>query len=824
MHLRSLTLITLAISTLHAAPPTATPPTSMAVKKDFKVELLYAVPGETQGSWVAMCVDPKGRLIVSDQYGALYRLTPPPLGETRAPEIEKIPAPIGEAEGLVWAFDSLYVVVCKTEKYASGLYRVTSSKGDDTLDKAELLRALDGSGDHGPHQVLLTPDGHALIVIAGNHTKLTELSGSLVPRVWGEDHLLPRMWDPRGHARDILAPGGCIYRVSPDGKNWTLVSMGYRNQYDAAFNHAGDLFTYDSDMEWDMNTPWYRPTRLCLVTSGSDYGWRSGSGVYPARYAETLAPVLDMGGGSPTAVAFGDGAKFPAKYQGALFLADWSYGKIYAVQLTPDGTGYRAEKEEMIQGQPLPVTDIVVRPQDGAMYFTTGGRKVQSALYRLTYAGADSTEPLGLKATTTTGPRLALESLHGKRDAADIEKAWPALGSADRFLRGAARVILEQNEPASWQERALSERDAQTALTALLALARVGDKALQDRLLRALDALDAKKFTEAQNLEALRIVGFSFIRMGYPDEDTARDVIAKLDPLFPSKSRVLNAELCQLLAYLQAPTLAAKALPLVAGAPSQDEQMEYIKDLRVLKTGWTPELRRAYFSWFQKAANYRGGASFGGFVKQIREDAIALLPPADKTALQPILDAVPPVKTPMEVLAESLGKRTFVKNWTLDELTAAAATLHGRNYENGRKLFAGAGCIACHRFDGEGGAMGPDLTQLGGRFAAHDVLESIIDPNKVVSDQYAPVVFTMTDGSQLTGRVINMNKDQLNVNVDMFDPAQVTPVNAKNVKTIEPSKISLMPPGLLNTLKEDEALDLVAYLLSRGEKDGAAFR
>ncbi|MEO6809396.1 MAG: hypothetical protein ABI353_09840, partial [Isosphaeraceae bacterium] len=59
--------------------PTATDPSTLKVAKGFKVELLYTVPKESQGSWVSMTVDPKGRLIVSDQYGKLYRVTPPPI-------------------------------------------------------------------------------------------------------------------------------------------------------------------------------------------------------------------------------------------------------------------------------------------------------------------------------------------------------------------------------------------------------------------------------------------------------------------------------------------------------------------------------------------------------------------------------------------------------------------------------------------------------------------------------------------------------------------------------------------------------------------------
>src|SRR5579864_8911270 len=83
---------------------------NIKVAKDFKIELLYTVPRKTQGSWVAMCIDPKGRLIVSDQNGALYRVTLPDSNGGTA-KAEKINLNTGFAHGLLWAFDSLYVAV-----------------------------------------------------------------------------------------------------------------------------------------------------------------------------------------------------------------------------------------------------------------------------------------------------------------------------------------------------------------------------------------------------------------------------------------------------------------------------------------------------------------------------------------------------------------------------------------------------------------------------------------------------------------------------------------------------------------------------------------
>src|SRR5262249_41688555 len=151
--------------------PPATPAEQLKVAKGFKVELLYSVPKDKQGSWVNLCVDPKGRLITSDQYGPLYRITPPPAGgRTSDTKIEKIPVDIGEAQGLLWAFDSLYVVV-NSRKYQAGLYRVRDTDGDGELNEVKLLRKFDGGGgEHGPHAVLLAPDGKSLLSLPATHT------------------------------------------------------------------------------------------------------------------------------------------------------------------------------------------------------------------------------------------------------------------------------------------------------------------------------------------------------------------------------------------------------------------------------------------------------------------------------------------------------------------------------------------------------------------------------------------------------------------------------------------------------------------------------
>ena len=822
----------------------ATPPSRIKAAKNFDVELLYSVPGGEQGSWVNLCVDPKGRIIASDQYGGLYRFAPPAPGQPLDPtKVEKVPAQIRAVNGMLWAFGALYVGVNDYEKkIPSGVYRITSSNGNDTLDKVELLRAIKAGGDHGVHAILPAPDGKSLFLITGNNADRTLPSTSRVPLNWGEDHLLYRMPDGRGHNRDRLAPGGIIYQFSPDGKNFEIYSSGYRNIFDGAFNRDGELFTYDADMEYDFNTSWYRPTRINHVTSGSEYGWRNGAGKRPEFYPDNLPAVHNIGPGSPTGVTFGYGAKFPAKYQNALFALDWSWGKLYAIHLQPNGSSYTATREEFLSGAPLPLTDAIIHPTDGAMYFAIGGRKVQSGLYRVTYTGKESTALV--KQTSSAGAkdrkfRHELEAFHGKQDPKALKAAWPELDNKDRFIRWAARVAIEHQPATTWADRALSEKNPGRQVEALLALTRVTgvdpqhrkptdaplDKAMGAKIIDALAKLDWKKLTHEQRLTLVRTYEITFVRFGRPDDTTIQRILAQLDPQFPAPTFDLNWMFCETLAYLQSPTVASKAMAMIKNAPGQEEQLEYARSLRFLKTGWTTELRTEQFEWFLKAANYRGGASFEKFLEFIRNDAEASLSADEKIALLTVLAKKPDKKSPLAAMAEALAGRTTVTDWKLDELAPAAERgMKKRNFDNGRKMFAAVGCFACHRFGNEGGMTGPDLTGAAGRYSSRDFLDQILNPSKEINEQFVPMVITKNDGEIVTGVIVNLDGDNVMVNTDPANPFQQETIDRKKVKSIEPSKVSPMPEGLLGPLTQEEILNLTAYVLSGGNRKHAMFK
>ncbi len=848
-------------------------PGEIQVLPGFKAELLYTVPKGEQGSWVSLCTDDKGRLIAGDQEGSLYRIT---LKGGSEPDVQQLETKVKQAQGLLFANGALYF---SRNGGQSGLYRLRDTNGDDQFDEETLLRKIDGGGEHGPHGVILTPDGKGLLITGGNHTKMPAPEKSLVPKLWGEDFIIPRLWDANGHAANIYAPGGWICQTDFDGKEWTLVSAGFRNEYDIALTQHGQIFTYDSDMEWDIGSPWYRPTRAVEAMPGGDFGWKSGASNTPAYFADALPPTIDLGPGSPTGVATGTGAKFPAKYQHAVYAADWTYGTMYALHLKPQGASWTAEKEEFVAGKPLPLTDMVIHPQDGAMYFLIGGRGTQSALYRVTWTGGGSTAPAAPVALTKEmQQRMDLEKLLGTTGPDALATAWAHIGSADRWIRFAARAVVEHQPVAQWKDKALAETAPDASIAALLALTRAGcdtyDRdpagqlhpaaqgtdgakkpatpeqiALRDQIVKSLDRLNWVSLSQSQQLDLLRVHAVLFARAGKPDAAACAVIRAKFEPYFPAKTDELNRGLCELLAFLDSPQVAAKTVSLLTttGSDSNEigeakvmarndnyakaavdaassrpnrQQIAYGYALRIATEGWSPELRRQFFRWFNTARKFQGGNSLRGFIENIRKDALTRVPAEMKKELEGLSEEL---NAP--TLADLPKPKGPGRAWTIDEIMALTkGGIKGRSHENGRRTFQAALCASCHRMGGEFGGIGPDVTGSANRYSLRDLLENITDPSKVISDQYESTLVEKKDGGTIVGRIIKEEGGELSVAENPFQPEKLTAVKAADIKARSKYPISAMPPTQLMQLNQDEVLDLIAYLLSGGNKEDKVFK
>jgi putative heme-binding domain-containing protein len=841
----------------------------------FKAEHLYSPGDNDQGSWVAMTFDNKGRMITSDQYGALYRLELPAIGDTSRAKVEKLiigseadksadtttlKIGMGFAQGLLYAFNSLYVMVNhnsdKNFDKNTGMYRLQDTNGDDQFDKITLIKSLAGEpGEHGPHSIILSPDKKSIYITAGNHVDVPDFETYRLPPVWQEDNLFPQIKDPRGHANSRKAPGGWIAHMDSLGNHWELIAAGFRNEFDIVFNEAGDLFTYDSDMEWDFGMPWYRPTRICHVTSGAEFGWRTGNGKWSPSYPDNLPPVINIGQGSPTSMISGSTAKFPDRYRKALYAFDWSFGIIYAIHLEPKGASYSAEVEEFISGSPLSLTDGVIGP-DGSMYFLTGGRRLESDLYRIS---ATENQSPTTSATVTPNDvnqlRRSLEKYHEpNKDAVDA--AWANLKHEDRFVRYAARVAVEHQPVSSWQARALKETDPQILTQAMIALAHQGKPASKDAMLQALTKIDFDKLTPSQQIDLVRAFEVIIFRMGTPDGITKKQVATYLDVHYPAQGNELNRVLSKVLVHIGSPGSVEKTLTLLANAKdepaektvssSQDLIMrnpQYGLDIAKMlskvppaqqtylsivlseaSSGWTPELQEQYFKWFANAFTYKGGVSYVGFIDKARKKALAHAP-TDKMNYYDTLSGAKLLTASGNEIADlpqpkGPGKRRKVE----EALTLLDQPLTHRDFEQGKNMFAASLCSSCHTMRGEGSNIGPDLTQVGTRFSAKDIFEHTLDPNKEISDQYAATIFKMKDGSSILGRLINEDDAKYVVSQNPFSPQTLRDIPKADVVSVGHSQVSLMLPGLTNRLNDEELKDLIAYMVAGGNPEHEVYK
>jgi len=831
----------------HAQPKkaAATAAEDLATLDGFKVELLASSDAKTEGSWINLGKDNAGRLIIGGQGGQpTLRMT---IKDGKVESTEKLKLPVSELMGILFAHDTLYVMGNGPKGY--GIYRCqeSSTPGEFTT---EVFKIFGSGGEHGAHGLALGQDGKIYAMI-GNHTKVLDgLDAGSQYKNYREDHVLPRQWDGNGHAAGILAPGGYVVRTDAKGKKWELVLGGFRNAYDIAFNTDGELFTFDSDMEWDWGMPWYRPTRVNHCTSGSEHGWRSGTGVWPDYYPDNLPPTVNIGIGSPTGVGNGLGAKFPAKYQRAIFICDWSYGRLMAVHLTPKGSSYTATFENfvapkgLVDGKsakkPWNVTDTVIG-DDGAMYVTIGGRNNQAGLYRVSYTGSESTaaaiEP-NKDGAEARELRHSLEAFHGKKDPKAIAAAWPHLGSDDRFLSFAARVALESQPVAEWRERAITDAQPAAALTALLALARVGEFKDYAPLLTALGKLPWDKLSKTEQLDKLRVLQVAFSRHGNPSAEATKAILAELEPLFPSANSWFNREAVQVLVYLQSQRILAQGLKMMADAKTQEDRFHYLFHLRTLPVGfWTLDQRKEYLGywskdkqklphpaetlqWFVQAGRgYGNGASFDNFLKNFLKEYVANLSPAEFAELTPILKAIDS-KSTVTVAAKV---RPFVKEWKMDDLEPQLPKASsGRNFEKGKAAFADAQCAKCHRFVDYGGSVGPDLTAVASRFDRRTLLESIVEPSKVVSEQYQNLEVVSLDGKSVIGRLIDETPMSIAIQPDPLDAKRVV-IAKNNIDTRKASKLSPMPAHGIDVLSAEDVLDLIAYMESGGRKTHPAF-
>ena len=816
----------------------ATDPATFTTLPGFKAELVRSALPE-EGSWIALAFDPQGRLTLAREKKGLLRLSLDSVGVSK---VEVINDTLLECRGLLYAHGALYA----NANNSKTLVRLRDTKGTGQFDETTELLKTEGGVGHGRNHLKLGPDGW-LWIAHGNNVHLPKnLSTNSPLKNFAHDRLIPCPWDAGMFDGDVVLPSGHILRMKPDGSEVQLWAGGLRNALDVAFNEHGDLFTFDADMEWDVGCPWYMPNRVLHIVPGADYGWRRGTGRWPAWYPDTLPSVVDIGLASPTAVTFGHGAKFPAKYQKAFYICDWAYGRILAVHMTPQGASYTGTSELFIGGRPLNVTDVCIGP-DGAMWFTTGGRGTQSGLYRVSYVNHSETRPVEATQDLNTDMARWLRKRYEERQSGYFPD-WQTDNSKSRsdspetleipedHLRQAVRHILERTGPERWRNDALKEVRPGVALQAWLALVRISESELllKTRLIERLVSFrldgtgDAPSgfnprqwpvLPEDRPILTLRVLSLTFIRLGPPDEAQRQAALNWLEPLYPNASPRVNQMLVELLVYLRSPQVIAKTVPLLRAATASEDLLLYPFYLRYARDGWTPDARRAVFDALDRAERLPGGRTYFTSLASVRKELLASLTPEERVVLGRATGASLAARKAGEPPA--LPPPRFVKDWQLADLEPRLGEVgKGRSYEGARTALLTAQCVHCHRVSNDpafpNSVIGPELLAVGARFSRRDLLFHILEPSAVIDEKFRQTRLLLKDGDDVSGMVEREADGKLFVRPSPLEEKLIE-VAVTNVRERRLSEVSPMPSGLLNSLSLGQILDLLAYLETAGD-------
>jgi putative heme-binding domain-containing protein len=786
----------------------ATDAAKFQIADGFEIELVKSA-GPDEGSWVSIACDPKGRFVIGREDQGLLRLSLPGSEADRtAIQVETVNDTLKECRGLLFAHDSLYAIANESK----GMYRLRDADGDDRFEQVTELFQLTGKGGHGRNGLALGPEGRVHLICGDAVDLPTDVKDRTSPFT--------------EHRRGERTKEGFVLAFDADGNNREILCTGLRNPYGIAFNELGDSFTYDADAEFDMGSPWYRPTRVLHLAPGSDFGWRGVTGNWPPYFPDhkdNAPPVLDIGKGSPTAVLFGNKSTFPTRYQKSLFILDWAYGRIVAVDLEPRGASYVGKATTFCKGRPFNVTSLCFGP-DGAMYVVTGGRKTQSGLYRIRYIGKPQPEPeptpqqvarreFSSQLRTT---RRRLETQLSNDAPVDFRALDTLLGNEDPRISYAARIVVEHQPVERWPHVAKASLISRRTQSWALAMIRSRDPKFDEQLamlplLLFNGSTELKDFgKDPANIDTLLALTDRFPAESRDEFDYHR----RLSRVVANAARKAPDELpARLYAAARTNYVVPDLMLHYESTEIQRTRMLYLFLMRDQPQGWTDELRTRYFQHLAEARRWQGGEGMPRFIQRITDDALAAIPEAERAKYAAVV-------TPEAQTADDsplVQTRPIVKTWKADDVPAilSASSQARPDLDRGKQMFAAALCNRCHRFGTAGHAVGPDLTGLARRFSRRDMLEHILAPSKVIAEQYRTVQIETRDGQVIVGRILSegdYRSQQLRIATNPLDPRQVAEVAKSDIESHTTTNTSLMPEGLLNTLNEAEIRDLLAYL------------
>ena len=411
-------------------------------------------------------------------------------------------------------------------------------------------------------------------------------------------------------------------------------------------------------------------------------------------------------------------------------------------------------------------------------------------------------------------------------EVATSEALYGLLDHGDRFLRYAAREAIQRIPHGYWVDQAFVASPRQRPrgfFEAVLAMVYSLEHRIEYNFLMGalLQVARADLEVEAE-LDFLRTMEIAFIRDPAPDapgRDEARAGLGQaLVGRYPHADDRVNRQLERLLAFLQPEGALARLVERLEDDRPPAEEIHTAYCLRAMNQGWTPELRGRVVAWFDDAREFRGAASMEGYVDAIWNDVLDRFPDEERAAAEERLEgrrserARRAAALVTDVEGDRQG-RSDLAQMSFEELAEYleydVMAYERYNPEQGERVFHRARCSACHVFGDIGRGGGPDLSTVIKRFRRGEVLESIMFPSRVISDQYQAVDVELEDGALHSGMVVEDTSERLtliNANGDRLD------LDKARIRSREPSELSIMPEGLLDTMTLSDLASLIRFL------------
>jgi hypothetical protein len=657
--------------------------------------------------------------------------------------------------------------------------------------------------------------------------------------------------------------GGNIFWCTADGQQVRRVATGFWNPFGVCLDVFGRMFAVDNDADA------MPPCRLLHVVEGGDYGYQfryGRSGRHPFQsWNGQLPGTLPMASGTgegPCEVLGYEANGLPAEYRGDLLVTSWADHRVERYRLTEQGVSVRAERLPFVQGgKDFRPVGLAVAP-DGSLFvsdWVLSNYELHSrgAVWHIRWKTPSTQEKSPAQRQRPAGI-TRLDEVHRLRGPEAWKRLRPLLTDADPFLRHAATFRLAQLPEAMAEAVAAKLTDPQECIALLLAqrrlespdAAKLADTWLKDRdpevrFLAAKWIADRKLTSCKPALTALIQEPNISVRLYH----ACASALARLNDQDVSEAKMADFFFSRLTDAATSPELRIAALRLI---PSEYKPLTLAVLNRLITSNDEAVQREAV----RLLAEHPDPKRFTTQLTVIKDEgrpetvrAEALVGIADKSKeCQPLLLELTRNGRPM-LRAEALRSLTGVKlspeqrdallklqgqDTTTNDLVARVLGqpfINGRSPttdtaawmarldgaadpEAGRRVFFHpklAGCSKCHRVDGRGHDIGPDLSAIG-RSERRNILESILQPSGNVAPHYQVWKLSTADGQVRTGMLMRTYLDEYTY---IDEKGEQFKVKTPDITASQPARQSIMPDGLVNQLTDQELRDLLAYLCSR---------